>query len=137
MGRDAEASRRAFEAFSRSDWQACLSEIDPDIEWHLTFQFPDLPPGKRVYRGHDEVEMLWRNLANGFPELTLEMEEVLYEAEGLLVVRARFVGRGGGSGIEVDRRIFYVQELRGQKLLRIRPFDTEAQAFEAAGVERG
>jgi hypothetical protein len=55
--------------------------------------------------------------------------------EDLVVVRARFVGRGSGSGVEVDRRLFYVFEIVAGKLKRLRPFDTEADALAAAGLE--
>jgi hypothetical protein len=52
-----------------------------------------------------------------------------------VVIRARFVGRGSGSGIEVDRTLFYVFEIAAGKLRRLRPFDTEAQALAAAAPE--
>jgi ketosteroid isomerase-like protein len=127
---------RGFAAFSRGDWDATFAEIDPEIEWHLTFQLPDLPPGKTVYKGYDEVRMLFDNLAEFWDELTLEVLDVLHEGEDLLIVKARFSGRGGAVGIEVDRVLFYVQDLRDHRLLRLRPFETEDEAFQAAGVER-
>jgi ketosteroid isomerase-like protein len=136
MSENVETMKRGFAAFSRGDWDACLAEIDPAIEWHVTFRFPDLPPDKTVFHGHDEVRVLFDGLAAAFDELSLDLEEVLYERGDLQIVRARFVGRGGATGIEVDRRLFYVQELRDQLLFRQRPFDTEAEAFAAAGVER-
>jgi ketosteroid isomerase-like protein len=126
---------RGFAAFSRGDWDGTFAEIDPEIEWHLTFQLPDLPPGKTVYRGFDEVRTLFDNLAAFWKELTLEVLEVVHEGEDLLIVKSRFSGRSGDAGIEVDRVLYYLLELRDGRLQRLRPFDTEAEAFEAAGVE--
>ena len=95
MSENVATAERGFAAFSRGDWDACLAEVDPEIEWHLTFPLPDLPPDKTVFRGHAAV-----------------------------------------SGIEVDRVVFYIQDLRDAKMIRQRPFETEADAFAAAGVER-
>jgi hypothetical protein len=44
------------------------------------------------------------------------------------------VGQGSASGIEVDRTVFYVFEIVAGKLKRLRPFNTEAEALEAAGL---
>lgn len=136
MSENLDTTIRGFAAFSRGDWDGTFEEIDPEIEWHLTFQLPDLPPGKTVYRGFDEVRMLFDNLAAFWKQLTLEVLEVAYEGEDLLIVKSRFSGRGGDTGIEVDRVLYYVLELRDRRLQRLRPFDTEAEAFEGAGVER-
>jgi ketosteroid isomerase-like protein len=131
-----ESMRRGFAAFSRHDWDACLAEIHPEIEWHLTFQLPDLPPDKKVFRGHDEVRMLFENLSGVWEELTLELLEVLHETDDGQILKVRFAGTGGGSGIEVDRTLFYVHDVRDGLLVRQRPYDTEQEAFDAAGVKR-
>jgi ketosteroid isomerase-like protein len=136
VSENSESSRRGFAAFSRGDIDAMLTEMDPEIEWHVTFPFPDLPPGTTVFRGHEEVKDLFVRLLDVWEELTIELEEVLYDADDLLIERVRFHGRGAGSGAEAERVIHYVQDIRDTKLLRIRPFDTEAEAFAAAGVER-
>jgi hypothetical protein len=44
--------------------------------------------------------------------------------------------RGSASGIEVDRTIFYVFEIAAGKLKRLRPFGTEPEALEAAGLRQ-
>ena len=90
---------------------------------------------KTVYRGHDEVRQLWAAFRSGWAELTVILEAVVDAREDLVVVRARFVGRGSSSGIEVDRTVFYVFERASGKLKRLRPFDAEADALAAAGVE--
>jgi ketosteroid isomerase-like protein len=131
-----EVSRRGFEAFSLGDLDACLALMDPEIEWHLAFQLPDLPPDRKVFHGYDEVRELLDAFRSVWDELCVDLEEVLHDADDTLIERVRFQGRGAGSGVEVDRIVFYVQELRDGKLLRQRPFDAETEAFAAAGVER-
>lgn len=127
---------RGFEAFSRGDWEACLAEVHPEIEWHVAFRLPDLPPGKEIWFGHDEVKELFEAFKAVWDELTVEVEEILYDADDLLISRVRFRGRGGGSGIEVDRRLFYLQQIREGKLLRQIPFESGEAAFAAAGLDR-
>lgn len=133
---NAEIAQRAMAAFSRGDLEEGLATLDPEIEWHVAFQLPDVTPGKTVFHGHDEVLGLWRAFRSVWSELVIDWEEVEAESEGTLVVRVRFRGRGGTSGVEVDRTIFYVLEVDDRLLKRIRPFDSADEAFEAAGIER-
>lgn len=128
--------QRGFADFSRRDWDACLGGMHPDIEWHITFPLPDLPPEKTVFHGHDEVRTLFENLAAAWESLTLELLDVLHEHDGGHILRVRFAGRGAGSGVEVDQVLFYVQDIKDTLLVRQRSFDTEEAAFAAAGVER-
>lgn len=137
MSENAEIARRGFAAFSRGDWDACLAEVHAEIEWHLTFRLPDLPPDKDVYYGHEEVQELFDAFKSVWDELTIDVEEVLYDRDDVLVLRVRFRGRGGASGIEVDRRLFYLQTIEDGKLRVQRPFESEREAFAAAGVARG
>jgi ketosteroid isomerase-like protein len=126
---------RGLDAFSRGDFDAGVADMQPDVEWHVSFRLPDLPLDKVVYRGRDEVQRLWAAFRSGWAELTVTLEEVADASEDFVVVRTRFVGRGSASGIEVDRTIFYVFEIAAGKLKRLRPFDTEREALEAAGLE--
>ena len=125
---------RGLDAFSRGDFDAGVADMQPDIEWHVSFRIPDLPLDKAVYTGRDEVRRLWAAFRSGWATLTVALEEVVDAREDIVVVRARFVGRGSASGIEVDRTIFYVFEIASGKLKRLRPFDTGAEALEAAGL---
>lgn len=136
-----EIMRRGFANFSRADWDATLAEIHPEIEWHLTFMLPDLPPDKTVFHGREEVRELWVHLREAWDELELNLEEVVFDGEGaggegLLVLQVRFKARSESSGIEVDRRLFYVHDIRDGMLLRLRPFDSESEALAVAGVAR-
>jgi ketosteroid isomerase-like protein len=125
---------RGLDAFSRGDFDAGVEDMQPDVEWHVSFRLPDLPLDKAVYHGHHEVRRLWAAFRSGWAKLTVTLEEVVDAREDFVVVRTRFVGRGSASGIEVDRTIFYVFEIAAGKLKRLRPFDTEAEALEAAGL---
>lgn len=133
-GSQAEIARAALAAFSRGDLEESLATIHPDVEWHVAFRLPDLPADKEVFRGTDEVRDLWRAFRSVWEELTIELEEVLWEVPDTLVMKARFRGKGEGSGVEVDRVLFYVMRLRGEKLVYTKTFDTPEEALEAAGA---
>jgi ketosteroid isomerase-like protein len=135
VSENADIARRGFEAFSRGDLDGCLATIHPEIEWHLAFRLPDLPPDKTVFRGHDEVSDLWAAFRSVWEEMTLEIQEILFDRDDTVIVRCRFAARGGTSGAEVDRIVYYVQVLRDKRLIRNVPFDTAEEAFAYAGVE--
>ncbi|MGH2984836.1 MAG: nuclear transport factor 2 family protein [Solirubrobacterales bacterium] len=132
-----DLAREALDAFSRGDFQGCISMMDPKVEWHLVFPLPDLPPEKTVFRGRDEVWDLFRVFRDVWDELTIELEEAVHDEGDLLIIRVRFRGQGHGSGVQVDRVVFLLQELRDEKLLRQLPFESEAEARRAAGLDDG
>ena len=126
---------RGLDAFSRGDFEVGAELMQPDVEWHVSFRLPDLPVGKTVYRGPDEVMRVWAAFRSVWNELSVTLEEVIEAHGDVVVVRARFVGRGSASGVEVDRTLFYVFELAAGKLKRLRPFDTDAEALAATGLQ--
>jgi ketosteroid isomerase-like protein len=134
-----EVVRKGLRLWSEGDLEGSIATMRPDVEWHLYFELPDLPTGKRVYRGHDEVRQVWEAFRSVWDEITVELEEFLEEEEdGRLLARARFRGRGGASGIEIDRPVFYVFDIDDKDLLtRLRPFDSEEQTRKVFDSEAG
>ena len=106
--------------------------MQPDIEWHVSFRLPDLPLDKAIYRGLQPAAL------GGFSErlakLTVTLEEVVDAREDVVVVRARFVGRRRQRDRGRSQGLLCVRVAAG-KLKRLRPFDTEAEALEAAGLQ--
>ena len=136
-----ELARRGFAAFSSGDWDAALETMHPEVEWHAAFALPDLPPGKTVFRGREEVRELWAAFSSIWETITIEMEMIeavtSEDDRAVLVTRSRFWGQGGASGAQVDRVFHYVLEIEDDLLRRIRPFDTEDEALTAASEPRG
>ena len=66
-----EAFNRAVHAFDRQDFEAMLEELDAAVEWHDAV--PMTLGGKAtVYRGHEGVRDLWRDLYDIFEERRVE-----------------------------------------------------------------
>lgn len=127
-----ELITRGLSAFSRGDFDEAAREMHPDVEWHLALRLPELPPGQTVFHGVDQVRELWSMTRAGWDELRIAVEEVVAEDDDVIVVRARFVGRLKAAAVEVDRAFYYVFDLEDDKLRRLRPFDTRAEALAAA-----
>jgi peroxiredoxin (alkyl hydroperoxide reductase subunit C) len=133
--RNVEMMRRGLSAFSRGAFDEAAAEIHPDIEWHVAFRLPDLPEGRDVCHGLEEVRELWEAFAAAWEELTVEVEEMLYVDDKRLVARARFRGRGAKSRVEVDRVLYYSYRFRDDgRLVYTRAFDDEETARRDAGV---
>ena len=126
--RNLERLRHGLGAFSRGAFEEAMAYVDPQIEWHVTFRLPDLPLAKEVYRGREEIMELWAAFASVWEELTIEVEEILYADDDRIVARARFRGRGAGSGAEVDRVVFYSYRMRDGRLAYSRAFEDAASA---------
>jgi hypothetical protein len=60
------------------------------------------------------------------------VEDVIDDRAEATVVRVRFVGRPLNVDVAVDRVLYYVFEIADEKLRRLRPFDTQAEALAAA-----
>ena len=125
-----EIVRAANDASNRGDYAAALSALAPDVEWHVP---TGVSIGKEVYRGHDEVQKgfaLWRD---AWETYRFEPTEFLDHGDHV-VVSGRNIGRGRGSGVEVNVETFSVLTLRNGKIIRMRNFDDRAAALEAAGL---
>lgn len=135
--RNVQLLRDGLEAFSRGDLNESLERMHPDIEWHVVFRLPDLPLPKEVYRGREEVEALWTQFRSAWDEMTVRLEEVLYVDDERVVARARFRGRGAGSGIELDQVVFYAFRIWDEKLAYCHAFDDESSARADLGLGDG
>lgn len=134
-----ELATEGLGAFSRGDFDASLAVMHPDIEWHLAFPLPDLPPGKTVFRGQDEVRSLWEAFTSTWESMTIEIEEVEGEEPtergSIVILHVRFRGLGKGSGIEIDQPLYYVFEIEDDLLVRLRPTDSLDEARAMAGLD--
>jgi uncharacterized protein len=122
-----EVVRRGYAELSRTgefSWEL----VDPEVEVH------DLPltPDSGAYYGHAGLREAMRNVELAFEDVRFEAEDFL-DAGDDVVVLVRMIGRGKGSGVEVDARIAHVWTLREGKGVRVRVLDRD-DALEAAGL---
>ena len=127
-----EAFNRAVDAFDRQDFEAMLEELDAAVEWYDAA--PMLLGGEAtVYRGHEGVRDLWRDLDDVFEARRVEYTEIR-DLGGRVLATGRLHARGKGSGAEVESPYGIVCDFENGKAIRVRTFLDADKALEAAGL---
>jgi ketosteroid isomerase-like protein len=126
-----EVVRGSLEAFREGDYEAAMRALDPDVEYDLT-HFPE----GNIYHGHSGVREAFRLWLGAWDDYRQEISEVTSSGEKVVVV-GREIGRGKGSGVEVDRAIFAVWTMHRGKAIRIRFFGSRNEARRDAGLAPG
>jgi ketosteroid isomerase-like protein len=127
-----ETVRRGYELLNGGDVESALEFVHPAIEWQ-TYLVPG--PGGGLYRGHDGVRELWRDVRNVFGGYRNDPEELI-DAGDKVVAFICISGRGTLSGVEVEARIAHVFTFSDGKILRVQSFEDRAEALRAAGLRR-
>jgi ketosteroid isomerase-like protein len=127
-----EAFRRGIDASNRGDVEALLEELDPEIEWRSAMHA--LIGGEEtVFRGHDGVRTLFRDVQESFSELHFEATEIQDLGDRILVIGRTRV-RGKTSGAVTVTPIALVTEVRNGKARLLRTYRDPEEAREAAGL---
>ena len=127
-----ETFRRGADAYTRRDVEALLDTLDPEVEWHPLLQVL-LGGEATVYRGHEGVRELVRDLDEVFPDLQGEPSEIRDLGEQVLAI-GRLRGRGRESGVATESEIVWLVEFKNGKGIRIREYLDPKEALETAGL---
>jgi ketosteroid isomerase-like protein len=123
-----EPVRRLWAALSKRDWDAFSAELDPEMEYTPREEHA-------VYRGPEAVIQYAERWLEAWETFLGEVEEAeSAAAEDRAFIALRFRGRGKGSGVKLEDRLFWVAEVRGGRLYRISEYSDRAEALEAAGL---
>ena len=125
-----ELIRRFFDAFNRKDIEAQLEPLGEDYEWRPAFTGGGLVEGS-VYRGRDGYRRYWREQAETWAEIQLELDEVRELGECVLVL-AHIHAVGRASGVEVDQPFAGIWRFDGDRLVAGRAYRTRDEALRAA-----
>jgi len=127
-----EAFKRGLEAGNRGDVETLLEELDPEVEWHSALHAL-LGGEQTVFRGHDGVREMLRDLDEAFGEIHIEMTEIRDLGDRLIAI-GHTRTRGKASGVETYTPLAFVTEVKKGKTLLIRAYLDPKQALEAAGL---
>ena len=130
-----EILRRGHEAFSQGDksaFESLAAEYSrPDVEWGATGAFPGVDA---VYRGPDAIQE-WHDVVRSvWEEFEVSLDEVLHDGGDVVVVAELLRGRGRGSGVEVEMRVFSAYWFEDGKVRRREAFTKPSEALEVAGL---
>jgi ketosteroid isomerase-like protein len=127
-----EIVQRVLDGFSRLDRASVEPLLHPDVEWR-TVLGPLL--GVPTVSGRDAM---LRFAFEEIPDVTenprVEVEELRDLGDGRVLVIARYLGRGKGSGIELEQQISSVHRLRDGMIVSVRDYASREEAHEAAGL---
>ena len=129
MVQAAEIVRLGFERLNADDLEGFLELAAPEIELH---DVPEIP-GSTVYRGHQGIRRWWATVNESMDELRFEFGEVT-EGDGRIAVVTRAVGRGRGSGAEVDWTFTTVWGLRDGLISYHHGYSDHDEALRAIGI---
>jgi ketosteroid isomerase-like protein len=102
-----------------------LSDAHPDIVWN--------PVDEEASQGHDAVRAAltrWMGEWDEYHEVLEELVDLGDRVFGTFYLR----GRGRGTGIEIDGRLYSVYTVRDGKVARMDEYATRTEALEAVGL---
>ena len=124
---------RGAEAFNRRDFAAWLAELDPEVEWQSALPIL-LTAGGGVYRGHEGLREMLRELGDTLDELTVEYSEIRDLGARVLAI-GRLHTRGNLSGAAIESPFAVVSDFKNGKSIRVRTYLDPKEALEAAGLQ--
>ena len=86
-----------------------------------------------MYRGHDSVREMLRDLDEAFDEIEIEISEIR-DLGARLVAIGRTRARGKASGADVESPFGFVTEFKNGKAISIRGYLDPKDALEAVGL---
>jgi ketosteroid isomerase-like protein len=98
---DMELIREIYDGWNHGDVEGTLAYVHPEAEWHTRWLGTH-----DVYHGRDGVREFVAAIAETWEELRVEPERFISLNENQAVIVERLVGRGRGSGIEVDMHVY-------------------------------
>ena len=109
-------------------------ESSTDSTQRSRFHPPPEFPGEDSYDGHAGFLAYPQRWLEPWEEYRLIPEEFIDAGDRVVTVN-RAIGRGKGSGIEVETQMAHIWTICDGKALRMDVFRTRAEALEAAGLE--
>ena len=126
-----DVAKRVIDAYNDRDVDGFFAELATlDFEWR-----PALTKASEggFYRGREGVERFVADTSENWEELQTVAEEFRDLGDGVLVL-GRQVGRGKGSGAQVDAPLAAIFDFRGERIWRFRAYFDRAEGLRAAGL---
>jgi ketosteroid isomerase-like protein len=126
---DVEVVRRAHQALNGGDMDALVVLCDAEFRLDMS----DRVFNPAVYAGHEGIRRFYAEVRDVWANYVWEPEELM-EAGDNVVALLRSIGRGQGSGVEVERRTAMVWTVREGRATALRFFRDRNDALKAVGL---
>jgi ketosteroid isomerase-like protein len=124
-----EIVQAAFRAFEAKDSDAWVNCFHPNVE----FLLPRNALEGGSYRGHEGVRRALADSYETWEGIRIEIQDVR-EVDDRVVVLSRNINMGKGDAPTVEYQSAYLANLRDGKIAHLRPYQSHAEALEAAGL---
>src|SRR6188472_1160440 len=115
-----EVVRKVIDAVNRGDLDAWLGFLSPDVVWESL----PLVGFRDVYRGRAEAREWLERITEVFEEAHLEIEQITPLNDDAVLNELTESGRGSGSGLPGEQRIWEIVWFTEGLITRRQPFST-------------
>jgi ketosteroid isomerase-like protein len=125
---NAEFVGRMLAAYLAGDEETLRAAMPPDGEVHGA-------PGlinSGTYYGYDGFRQWISQWEEAWDEVSYDLQDPIDIGETFVVIPVRIIGRGAGSGLEVDSVFGWLWEIRGERMARFHAYPEVDEALEAA-----
>jgi uncharacterized protein len=125
-----QVARRAYDAFSRGDFEALAALLHPEVEFESLLL--EMEAGS--YRGLEGAREYFESVREMFPDWSVEITR-LDDFGDRVVIESRSVATGKGSGVRTEQRFWQVAALRDGRIIWWKFFRSRNEALEAVGLD--
>lgn len=115
-------------AYQGGDEETLRRLMDPSIE---IYGHPEIV-NAGTYHGFDGFQRWTREWEEAWDEINYDLGEIIEVGDAFLVAPVHVVGRGAGSGVEIDSVFGWLYEWRDGRSTRFHVYPTVDDALEAA-----
>jgi len=127
-----ERFMQGIEAYNRRDPEALLEFMDAEVEWYPAI-LVGLGGGATVFRGHEGIRAMFREVDENLAEIHVEVAEVQDLGDRILAT-GRLRTRGKTSGAATESPFGYIAHFRDDKAFLVQTYLDPADAMKAAGL---
>lgn len=126
-----ELIKRGVDAFNRRDLETFADLATDDFVW-----LPALPGALDggTYAGRSGISRYFSESQSTWNRLTVLFDELRDLGDSVLLL-GRAIGRGSGSGAEVEMPLAFIAEIRDGQISKATTYLSHADALKAAGLE--
>jgi ketosteroid isomerase-like protein len=125
-----QVARRAYDAFSRGDFEAFAALLHPEVEFESLLL--EMEAGS--YRGLEGAREYFESVREVFPDWSVEITG-LDDFGDRVVIESRSVATGKGSGVRTEQRFWQVAALRDGRIIWWKFFRSRDEALEAVALD--
>jgi ketosteroid isomerase-like protein len=129
-----ERLRGLYGEWAKGNLWALRDVADPDIEWEWSEGLATLYGGPRIYRGLEQIEAGTREWLTAWDHYWMTADDFI-EAGDQVVVLMRLHARAATTGGVFEQPTTAVWTLRDGRAVRVRYYEDQAEALEAAGLQ--